>query len=66
MAISCPESMGRFFELLKESAILHGLIPELGALTALNNKLQKVQNKKKVFLNTQFVAKTLSRRNFAP
>ncbi len=35
------ESMGRFFELLKESAILHGLIPELGALTAIKQQVAK-------------------------
>lgn len=36
------ESMWRFFELLKDSSILHGIIPELGALTAV--KQQTVKN----------------------
>lgn len=35
------ESMWRFFELLKDSSILHGIIPELGALTAIKQHTNK-------------------------
>ncbi|MFG6359694.1 HD family phosphohydrolase [Taurinivorans muris] len=38
------ESMWRFFELLKESSILHGIIPELGALTAVKQHTNKKTN----------------------
>lgn len=35
------ETMWRFFELMKESSILHGIIPELGALTAVKQHTSK-------------------------
>lgn len=38
------ETMWRFFELMKESSILHGIIPELGALTAVMQHTNKKTN----------------------